>query len=358
MKERMDYPHIPFSTALNFLDIPVNRINTDEDGMEEWNRIVDLITKYNEGATIYKNLIRTRSGGISMAVENYKQFPGWDVRHWNSMAELTLIDRDGCWRFQFRNKLQKGKDISGRTAFLKLDEVCKKFGVDIRSLMLPDKEIGQKIKAQIPKPRIDMRIEFLNLTFKNVNHIDIHSAHMAGVAKAFPELKEAIQHCYDHRKAYHIYKSILTHAWGYFQSEFNPVNYRLSHLAKAGLEYTNFVVDDLTLRLKESGRIVIGHNTDGIWYIGEPYHGEGEGPDLGQWQNDVENARFRAKSTGCYEYQTPDGQYHPVVRGQTKLDKVKPREEWEWGDIYNSGAIAVFYIRDDNRIVKNEAEEV
>ena len=358
MKELLDYPHIPFSTALNFLDIPVNRIDTDEAGMNEWNRIVNLITKYNEETTIYRDLVRTRSGGISIAVEHLNQFPGWDVRECGSMAELTVIDRDGCWRFQFRHKLQKGKDISGRTAFLKLDEVCQRFGVNIRSLMLPTEEDGKKIKMQIPKPRIDMREEFLNMTLKNANHIDIHSSHMAGVAKAFPQLREPIQHCYDNRKRYAIYKSILTHAWGFFQSQYNPVNYRLAHLSKAGLEYTNSIVDDLTQRLTASGRVVIGHNTDGAWYVGEPYHGEGEGPDLGQWQNDVVNARFRARSTGCYEYQTPDGTYTPVVRGKTKLDQIKPREEWEWGDIYNYGKIAVFYIRDDHLIEKDEVEEV
>ena len=359
MKELMNYPHIPFSTALNFLDIPITRFDTDEEGMKEWNAVVGLVVRYNEQEEIYHELIRTPSGGISMAVENFGQFPGWDVLEFsNSMVELTLIDQDGCWRFQFRHKLQKGKDISGRTAYLKLEEVCKKFNVDIRSLMLPDMEAGLAVKKTIEKPRIDMRPEILNITFSNANHIDIHSAHMAGVAFAFPQLREPIQHCYDNRKRYAIYKHILTHAWGYFQSKFSPVYYRLSHLSKAGLDYTNSVVDDLTVRLEEAGRMVLGHNTDGIWYAGEPYHGAGEGSDLGQWQNDVVNARFRARSKGSYEYIDADGSYHPIVRGKTKLDEVMKRDEWQWGDIYNYGTIPVFYLREDKLIEKSEVETV
>ena len=355
MKELLQYDHIKITPHLNFLDIPITRFNTDEEGVKEWNSIISLL---QEKAGDYKELARTPSGGISISVKNWNRFPGFDIQKSNSMAELTVIDIDGCWRFQFRSMLQKGKDISGRTSYLKFEEVCARFGIDLRKMMLPTPEEGQKVKMQIPPPRIDMRSNLLNMTFTNANHIDIHSAHMAGVAFGFPELLEPIQHCYDNRKRYAIYKSILTHSWGFFQSKWSPVYFRLAHLSKAGLEYTNAVVDDLTEKLEASGRLVIGHNTDGIWYVGEPYHGEGEGPDLGQWQNDIINTKFRAKSTGVYEYIENDGQYHPVVRGKTTLDKIKPREEWAWGDIYNYGAIPLFYIREDGIIEKREVDEV
>ena len=355
MKELLKYDHIKITPRLNFLDIPITRFNTDEEGAKEWNSVIALI---QEKAGEYKELPRTPSGGISISVENWNRFPGYDIQTVNSMVELTVIDIDGCWRFQFRNMLQKGRDISGRTSYLKFEEVCSRFGIDLRKMMLPTPEEGQKVKKQIQKPRIDMREDLLNITFTNANHIDIHSAHMAGVAFGFPELLEPILHCYENRKRYAIYKSILTHTWGYFQSKYSPVYYRLAHLSKAGLDYTNAVVDDLTEKLETSGRLVIGHNTDGIWYAGEPYHGEGEGSNLGEWQNDAEQVKFRARSKGCYEYIDNDGVYHPVVRGQTTLDKEKPREEWAWGDIYNYGAIPLFYIREDGIIEKREVDEV
>lgn len=356
MEELLKYDHIPLSTRLNFLDIPITQFNTDEEGAKAWNEIIDLLRK--QPMWFNQDLPRTPSGGISVAVENWDRFPGFDIHTTNSMSELTIIDIDGCWRFQFRHKLQKGKNISGRTSFLKLEEICHRFGVDIRLLMLPTSEEGLAVKQTIAKPRIDMREDLLNLTVENANHIDIHSAHMAGVAFAFPELMEPILHCYQNRKRYGIYKSILTHSWGYFQSKYSPVYYKLAHLSKAGLDFTNSVVDDLTERLEASGRLVIGHNTDGIWYAGETYHGEGEGPNLGEWQNDAEMVKFRARSKGCYEYIDNDGIYHPVVRGQTTLDKLKPREEWAWGDIYNYGSIPLFYIREDGIIEKREVEEV
>lgn len=354
MKELLKYDHTPISMHLNFLEIPITRFNTDEEGANEWNAIVSLLQERAD----YKPLSRTPSGGISISVENWNRFPGFDIQTVNSMSELTVIDIDGCWRFQFRNMLKKGRNISGRTSYLKFEEVCARFGVDLRKMMLPTPEEGQKVKQQIQKPRIDMRDDLLHMTFTNANHIDIHSAHMAGVAFGFPELLEPIQHCYENRKRYTIYKSILTHTWGYFQSKYSPVYYRLAHLSKAGLDYTNAVVDDLTEKLEASGRLVIGHNTDGIWYVGEPYHGEGEGPDLGQWQHDAEQVKFRARSKGCYEYIDNDGVYHPVVRGKTLLDEMKPREEWAWGDIYNYGGIPLFYIREDGIIEKREVDEV
>lgn len=355
MKELLKYDHIPVTPNLNFLDIPVTQLDANEAGANIWN---EILYSLEQNYTDYKKLPRTPSGGISITVENWDRFPGFDIRTSNSMAEMTVVDIDGCWRIQFRRKIEKGKEISGRTSYLKFEEVCKRFGVDLRSLMLPTSEEGKLIKSLIDKPRIDMRTEILNKTFPHANHIDIRSSHMAGVAKSFPELREPIEHCFQNRKRYGIYKSILTHTWGYFQSQYSPVYYRLSHLAKAGLDYTNSIVDDLSDRLVKAGRDLLGRNTDGIWYDGPVYHGEGEGDNLGQWHNDLEDVQFRARSKGCYEYIDKDGIYHPVVRGKTTLDEKKPREEWIWGDIYNYGEINVYFVQEDGKLIKKEVDEV
>ena len=107
--------------------------------------------------------------------------------------------------------------------------------------------------------------------------------------------------------------------------------------------------------MRNSGRIVISYNTDGVWYDGEIYHGEGEGPNLGQWSNDHVNCMFRAKSAGAYEF-IEDGKYYPVVRGQTTLDAIKPRSSWEWGDIYKSTSLQYYYNPKDMHIYRKEED--
>lgn len=89
--------------------------------------------------------------------------------------------------------------------------------------------------------------------------------------------------------------------------------------------------------------MVLLYNTDGIWYCGDVYHGEGEGKRLGEWENDHINCMFRAKSAGSYEF-VEDGKYYPVVRGRTNLDLITPRENWKWGDIFKKEAKVIeFY---------------
>ena len=73
---------------------------------------------------------------------------------------------------------------------------------------------------------------------------------------------------------------------------------------------------ELAKQLKDSGRMVLAYNTDGIWYCGEIYHGEGEGNGLGQWSNDHTNCTIRFKSAGSYEY-IENGKYR--ISGRNKL---------------------------------------
>ena len=167
---------------------------------------------------------------------------------------------------------------------------------------------------------------------------------MAGIASAFPALHDPIEYIYNRRKEpgkSSIYKAILTHSFGYMQSEYSPVYYQLSHLSKSAMVWCRNQIIDLTKRLNQSGRKVLMRNTDGIWYQGDIYHSDGEGKQLGQWENDHINCKYRAKSKGIYEY-IADGVYTVVARGRYELDKVKPRDKWQWGDIYFTGKCTSF----------------
>ena len=109
-------------------------------------------------------------------------------------------------------------------------------------------------------------------------------------------------------------------------------------------ELTEYCGKKLAEILEKKGRIVLLFNTDGIWYKGAPYHGEGEGDGLGQWHNDHVRCKFRMKSAGAYEF-IENGVYTPVVRG-VSLEK---REGWQWGDIYTEKAEPDILVFDEER---------
>lgn len=348
-----NYQSIPFTLNINFFKIPVTMFDMTEEGAEEFNSVMEQLETLP-----LNSIIRTKSGGISTDRRNWSQFPCWDIKSTRSMVEVTVITKR-CYRFQFRHTL-KGKtedenQIGGRTAFLKFIEVCKKYGVDIKDFKLP-KEEGMEVKKTIPSPLIDITAGVENVVWTNVHHIDLHSAHMSGIAIANPVLRDPISEIYNLRKANDTYKAVLTHTWGYCQSQY--VGYGYSQLSKDGIEWTNKTITELTKRLTDSGRLVLMHNTDGIWYTGPVYHGDGEGDGIGQWSNDYHDCKFRAKSKGAYEFigykkNETVAKYHAVVRGQTLLDKIKPRDEWQWGDIYENQATQILgFAFINNRIVK------
>ena len=96
-------------------------------------------------------------------------------------------------------------------------------------------------------------------------------------------------------------------------------------------------------------------NTDGIWYAGDVYHPEDgtEGTHLGQWKTDHTDCTLLIKSPACYQYKE-DGKVHTVMSGRTKLDRIKNREDWEWGDIYNNDVKVITYKLVNERIELRE----
>lgn len=129
-------------------------------------------------------------------------------------------------------------------------------------------------------------------------------------------------------------------------------------MAKDAIADNNKRLFDLSQKISDSGRQVMLWNTDGVWYQGDIYHGEGEGKKLGDWENDHVNCSLRIKSKGAYEY-IEDGKYYPVLRGYTKLDKVKPRNEWKWGDIFHTDAVVIeFYWREGIGLTDKEGNKI
>mgnify|MGYP003291023758 CR=1 FL=1 len=327
------YKSALLTKKLNYMLVPVNNLGMNDEGIKEFNELY-----FYARNNIKNRFVRTPSGGISVARGNLRG-QRWDVRHTNALVELIFTVPAGkVYRFQIgagREKRDKNQ-ISGRKAWATFKEICTKFGVDIEQFKISPEE-GKKIKQEIPNPPIDVKEEVVNKTLVGCHHIDLNSSFMAGVARRFNNkaLFEPINYIYENRKkdgeTKEKFKAILTHTYGFFQCSL--VKYQYSHLAKIALEFNNEFLAYLDKRLTETGRTVIAHNTDGIWYQGPVYHDAMEGIGLGQWKNDHKNCTLRFKSKGAYEY-IEDGKYTPVYRGISSYERIKPREKWTWGDIY------------------------
>lgn len=342
--------HSPFTLKPNKLLIPVTAVYPSEESIAQFN---DL---YHWAINNIKNkIVRTRSGGISVKRLNFRA-PMWDVRATNNCIELTFVLCEGCWRIQMRfgSTPKEENAIYGKQAFEKLKNMLRADGIDIDTYAIDN---GAEIKKEIEKTMIKLENPAVaRLVWDNVHHIDIHSAWPAGLVAMHPEFKPTIEMIYNKRKENSIYKAVLNMSIGYMQS-IHCCGARWAQLSRDAINYNNAVMRDLAQRLKSSGRTILAYNTDGIWYTGEVYHGEGEGKGLGQWENDHVNCKWRAKSAGRYEFME-DGIYTPVVRGRTRLDRIKPREEWEWGDVMKDVTNPIEFMWIDGEGIKIYDEEI
>ena len=249
--------------------------------------------------------------------------------------------------------IKSNNDISGRDSFNRFCAILKAHKIDINDYACSSKEEAIEIKKSIEKPYIGIASKFMldpvgnKRPFQHAYHLDINSAFMSGVACNYQVLEKPIRFIYNKRKEDPICKQILNLACGFCQSKHtrgmlqlnkeHRFQYALAKISRAALFYTNRYIERKTRALEAAGYIVLAFNTDGIWYwdvkqLGA-YHDEEEGISLFQWKTDHADCTIRFKSDGAYEF-IEDGKYYPVIRGRTKLDEIKPREEWEWGDIY------------------------
>ena len=334
--------HCPLSLTPNALLIPVTKLHYTPANIDLFNRIY----KYMKKAQGFAKIERTPSGAISNKCGISAKLKRWDFRRSDLWMEITIIESAGMWRIQ----MSPGKDketpvLSGRQAFFMFENFIKKFDINMEDYAIDNGEI---INKQIEKPLIGLshgRV-YQDRVFYKVNHVDFHNSYPAGLVNTHPEFKKGIEYLYFNRKTKPEYKDLLNYTIGFFHSKF--CRYKFAHLAKDAIADSNKRVLELARRIEKAGRTILLYNTDGFWYIGEPYHGEGEGSKLGEWHNDHINCKFRAKSSGAYEF-IENEEYFPVLRGFTKLDEVKPRENWEWGDIYQENAVLRAYDFDEEK---------
>lgn len=321
-------------------------LSFNDQGVRKFNKVYKLVRESG-----MRTIRRTPSGGIAVCRENLY---AWDLFQNDGGCRITVV-LDGLifsWRIG-RIKFNKS-DTKGWKSWRIFVKMCEDQGIDLQKMAI---ENGAEVKRTIQKPYI--RFLLCHTVLENCNHIDFHASYASGLALTHPEFRPIIEKLFRQRYRHEYYKDIMVCIIGYMQS-MPKCRARWAHLARDAINNNNTRVDQLTLELIANGRTIVGFNTDGIWYQGDVYHSTrdgSEGEGIGKWHNDHVNCTLRAKSDGAYEF-IENGKYHAVVRGMTKLDEVKDRKDWQWGDIYQEKAEIIRYRFDEEvGVVMEEDDE-
>ena len=314
-----------------------------EVSLDEINREYNYWMNYKPNLVYSDNL--TPSKQLSKINFNYGI---WYVLN-NQFFKLfvSCIDEEGtpcAYQLRFRlNDTDFGREISGRDSFNRFRAELKKDGVNIEDFAIDN---GKELKSTVDfgNPVIQFDESIKNKTIENAHHVDMASAYMYFAGLYHSEWEKTIRRIYDLRKSNSIYKHILTHSCGYFQSQFCILNghgYALADVASFAIRSTAIAVKKMAKELLNYGFKILAFNTDGVWFCGdlklfprEKWEKLTGKKEIGSFSIDHKNCTIRFKSVGSYEYME-NGKYTPVVRGLTRYDRAGlARDKWKWGYIY------------------------
>ena len=253
---------------------------------------------------------------------------------------ITVILYNTIFVFKCGMFTVDGKKVHGSTAFRAFKDACKEHGIVLEDYAINN---GQQVKKTIPKAIIKFSNQFMYKKLQHVHHIDFNHAWSAGFVEAFPEFAPVMEVLNKKDKV------LSSMTLGYCQSEY--CGYKYSHFAKAGIEWCNNKIRELCGKLEADGYIIVGINTDGIWYMDSTeenrvYHDENEGKLTGQWKTDHVNCELRAYSDGQYWFRE-NGKFNVKARGYYQYEQIKPREEWDEFDFDKamSGQTSILFIK-------------
>lgn len=341
----------------NIYELNTNEMHAEESSIDEFNEIYAL------ARTLPHKLEFTKSGGICTKRGKVK-YPCYGVKAGRAKVSLVILyPRYGDFHFYFGFSREEESTISGSKALDILKKELKADGIDLNNYAVTPAE-GLRIKEEINPPHIELIDAVPQYVYLDAHHIDFNSAYFSNIIEEYPELTTTIQRIYDNRKKDEKYKMVLNASVGAMQSVRIPyVGARYAILSKIAINKTRSNIELMVKEMKDCGIKVLATNTDGVWFQYEKelqkavgvkgYDPDGLqnklpsfkncwGNELGQYKIDHANCAIRFKSKGAYEFlEIVDGKevYTPVVRGWTKYDYVKPRSEWEWGDIFKGGIL-------------------
>lgn len=337
---------------INYLRISVNYVSFDVFN-QYCKDLVERMKSYP-----YSPFTMTKSGGISKKTKLLGPYRYILRSNKSSIVELIIRDDRGTTRIIYLNtlkdnevmfkKVNKDEDtsvMSGKRALGMLIDELKVDGVDIYKYAVT-KEQGEIThnKDKVMNPRLIkiMDESYTDKEIDNCHHLDLNSAYPAGLAKAYPEMYPTINRLFEKRKDVPEYKQVLNLSIGVMESKIT--GYKWNELAFKAHEWTNEQMYKMIRLLTRKGCKPVLLNTDGIWYHSEEPLNITESTELGGWKHDHKNCKLRVKSSGSYEFIEND-EYKAVQRGRTLLDRSKPREMWQWGDIYQEDAKMIEVIR-------------
>lgn len=278
-----------------------------------WNSQLRQIQRTNSGG-IAKHNIHHASGAYDIQVIHTQRniFKGIII----TVLLYNTIFVFHCGMFSVNNKR-----INGLTAFRKFTTLCKQYNIDLTKYRITN---GEEIKATIPKSFIYFERDYKLKNILHVNHIDLNHAWSAGFINSYPEFIPIMEELNREDKV------LSSMVLGVCQSQY--VKYEYSHFAKAGIEWCNNKILEISKELSDNHFKVIGCNTDGIWYIDELnqsriFHNSEEGTQTGQWKTDHVDCELCAYSDGQYWFKE-NGKFNVKARGFYAYEQIKSREEW------------------------------
>lgn len=319
-----------------------------------------------ENYNIINDIKTTPSGAISTANGCNTGFIQYRIQMKASRVSLILCIGNYIFGIKTNADVTCGKDSLRPDACYREYIKCikEKTGIDITkegSKYVISKEEGKAIHdmkdprtgvsylGSLMVKRCTNNVKF-GKTYEHVYHIDFHSAFPSCLCDAFPELKPGIEYMYNNRKKDPRYKQVLVKTNGFFFSQY--CNYKHAHLAKESIERNYQKIEKIALALIKRGNKVLSYNVDGIWVVMDPnnlYTDENRGNGLQHWDYDHKDCKIRYKSAGSYEFIEGD-KYTPCVSGCTTYERIKPRSEWVWGDIFRGDTF--MYYMENGRIVR------
>lgn len=203
----------------------------------------------------------------------------------------------------------------------------------------------------------------INRELEHVWSLDINSAFGSAFVEEVPEAREYIEELYYTRKQNPQNKIKISTIVGMLGSPYtaelkglNLKKHAFSKLRFKILKRISNYLHDTGDILRANGAKLLMFKTDSIKFIYQGYYLPKEivvGSLLGQWKLEFQDYHFRMKGIGSYEYLDPiTNQYTAKVQGKTTLDLLKPREEWQWGDIYQANEVISWILNEETLQIK------